>query len=86
MGGSPQSLLQRRVQSLGGRLEGVNYFVQSGSVWCQNVLGQGAEVVILKHFPTLYEDSLPFLVEIEVGSQTVVTVSVVLYTYFGAYS
>ena len=48
--------------------------------------GQGAEVVVLKHFPTLYEDSLPFLVEIEVGSQTVVTVSVVLYTYFGAHS
>ena len=50
------------------------------------MLGQGVEVVILKHFPTLYKDSLPFLVEIKVGSQTVVTVSVVLYTYFGAYS
>ena len=47
--------------------------------------GQGVEVVMLKHFPTLYKDSLPFLVEIEVGSQTVVAVSVVLYAYFGAH-
>ena len=86
MGGSPQGLLQRRVWGLGGRLEGVDCFVQSGSVCCQNVLGQGVEVVALKHFPTLYEDSLPFLVEIEVGSQTVVAVSVVPYAYFGAHS
>ena len=42
-------------------------------------------MVTLKHFSTLYKDSLPFLVEIEVGSQTVITVSVVLYTYFGAH-
>lgn len=83
---SPQGLLQRRVQGLDGRLEGINCFVQSGSACCQNMLGQGVEVVTLKHFPTLYEDSLPFLVKIEVGSQTVVTVSVVLYAYFRAYS
>ena len=49
------------------------------------MLGQGVEVVTLKHFPTLYEDSLPFLIKIEVGSQTVVAVSVVLYAYFGAH-
>ena len=49
------------------------------------MLGQGVEVVVLKHFPTLYKDSLPFLIEIEVGSQTVITVSVVLYIYFRAY-
>ena len=43
-------------------------------------------MVVLKHFLTLYKDSLPFLIEIEVGSQTVVAVSVVPYTYFGAHS
>ena len=85
MGGSPQGLLQRRVQGLGSRLEGVDCFIQSGSVCCQNVLGQEIEVVMLKHFLTLYEDSLLFLIEIEVGSQTVVAVSVVLYAYFGAH-
>ena len=86
MRGSPQGLLQRRVQGLDGRLKGIDCFVWSGSVCCQNMLGQGVEMVMLKHFPTLYKDSLPFLVEIKVGSQTIVAVSVVLYAYFGAYS
>ena len=42
-------------------------------------------MVTLKHFLTLYKDSLPFLIEIKVDSQTVIAVSVVLYIYFGVY-